>query len=137
MTGRSDSRPQHIAISDSSVDLREYRSRLAARLGDIRRQRLADEAEANQLPQLLRAIALARRDRDGGVSRRLRDHRDQLERFMTDAEDLIVSSIRANVIILARQLDEADPIVHQARRAAQRGRDAVDQINRALAEALS
>jgi hypothetical protein len=113
-------------------DAAEERERLASSLAAIRQQRRADEAQGNELPQLLRAIARARRDRDSGMSYRLRAHRDHLEKVFTDAEDLIFSVIEVKLFIHIRGLEPGDPLVHEARKAVRRGQDAIHQLNQDL-----
>jgi hypothetical protein len=113
-------------------DAGDERERLAMRLDAVRKQRIADEAQGGQLPQLLRAIVRARRDRDSGLNRRLRAHRDHLERVMSDAEDLVFTVIEVNLFIHARGLQPSDPLVHEARKAVRRAGDAIEKLNRDL-----
>lgn len=102
---------------------------LAARLKLLRKQRRDDEREADLLPQLLRAIALVRRDRDAGVSQTLRAHRAHLERMWTDAEDLIVTSLQVALRVELRGADDTDPVVHRARRALRQGQEALRALS--------
>jgi hypothetical protein len=90
---------------------------LTARLQDMRSQRIHAEREANQLPQVLRGIALTRRERDAGVSQQLRTHRAHLERVFADAEDLIVTTLRVALRTQLRGGDDSDPVVYRAHRA--------------------
>jgi hypothetical protein len=113
-------------------DAAKERDRLAARLRVIQQQRLADEVQGNELPQLCRAIVRARRDRDSGMSQRVRAHRDHLERVFADAENLVFTVMEVNLFIHVRGFEAGDPLVREARKAIRRASDAVDQLNRDL-----
>ena len=124
-------RPQQSGGLGVPVDMHSQHRRLATQLAELRRQRHTDEAEASRLTPLLRAILLARRDRDGCMSPRVRAHRAHMERVFADAEDLVFSVVQMNVLLHARGLDDADPIVHEARRVMSRASQAVDELSRA------
>lgn len=108
------------------------RAVLTARLAEVQRERHDAETVADELPQLLRAILLARRDRDAGMSPRLRERRAYLERVLADAEELLVALAEISVMTFARNLNEADPVVREARVAFQAGQEAVAELGRAL-----
>lgn len=105
---------------------------LTARLQTIRRQRIADEREADQLPQLLRAIALVRRDRDAGTNRQMLRHRAQLERLWADVEDLVITIARVAVRTQLRDVQPGDPLVHDARQALRRAQHAIQILGEAI-----
>ena len=105
---------------------------LTARLQTIRRQRIADEREADQLPQLLRAITLVRRDRDAGTNRQMLRHRAQLERLWADVEDLVITIARVAVRTQLRDAEPGDPVVHDAKQALQRAQQAIQILGDAI-----
>jgi hypothetical protein len=88
-----------------------------ARLRAVREQRKGGEHEAAQLPSLLRAIALVRRDRDAGASRVLLAQRAELERVHTEVEDLIFAVVRTAIRAYVRGDSGEDPVVRRAHRA--------------------
>jgi hypothetical protein len=127
--GRNLGRPKPGAARDADVENPRV---LTARLHELQLQRRDHEREANQLPQLLRGIAVTRRDRDAGVSQPLRAHRAHLERVWAGAEDLIVAAVRVAVRLELRGGDDTDPVVRRARRALKQSQDAL----RALSDGL-
>jgi hypothetical protein len=105
---------------------------LSARLTKLRAQRLDDEAQGAQLPTLLRAILVSRRDRDGGSSPKLSDYRASLERMWSDLEDLLAATARVAVWLHLRGEDEADPVARRARRAIEQSRTALREFAEAV-----
>jgi hypothetical protein len=108
---------------------------LAARLKDLRAQRLDDEAEAAQLPTLLRAILLSRQDRDAGSSPTLSEHRAHLERIWSDLEDLVATTARVAVRMHLHDADAADPLLRRAQRAIEHSRVALREFAEAVNQA--
>lgn len=72
---------------DGMGELVARRDRLRVELAELVEQRQAAEQVAQRMPGLLRAIAVVRRDGDGGGSAVLRRHRETFERLMGDVED--------------------------------------------------
>ena len=105
---------------------------LSAELESLQQQRRQHEREAEQLRQLLRGIALVRRDRDAGVSQPLRAHRAHLEHVWASAEELITASLRVAVRLELLDGDDSDPIVRRARRALRQGKDALQALSGGL-----
>jgi hypothetical protein len=95
----------------------ETAAELAARLKVLRAQRLDDEAEAAQLPTLLRAVLVTRRDRDVGCSPTLAEYREQLERIWSDVEDLVCATARIAVRTHLHRAHAADPLLGRVGRA--------------------
>jgi hypothetical protein len=109
-------------------------NRLRTQLEVISRQRVADEDEANRLPQLMRAILLNGRDRDAGVNQQLRGHRAHLERICADAEELVIASMQTAVRIHLHGGGDDDPVVQEARRALRHGQAALRRLSDAFLE---
>lgn len=108
---------------------------LSVRLKQLRAQRLDDEAQAAQLPTLLRAIALSRRDRDAGSSPMLSNHRAALERMWSDVEELVSVTAQIAVRLHLHGGDETDPLVRRARRAIEQSKAALREFAEAVNEA--
>jgi hypothetical protein len=108
---------------------------MAARLKQLRGQRLDDEAEAAQLPTLLRAILLSRQDRDAGCSPTLLEHRAHLERIWSDVEDLVTATARVAIRMHLHGADAADPLGRRARRAIERSQAALREFAEAVNQA--
>jgi hypothetical protein len=123
-------RPPHASESGQ-----ETAAELAARLKDLRVQRLDDEAEAAQLPTLLRAILLSRRDCDAGSGPLLAEHRAHLERIWSDLEDLVTATPRVAVRTHLHRADAADPLVRRARRAIEGSQAALREFAEAVNQA--
>jgi hypothetical protein len=105
---------------------------LSARLRTLHEQRLVDEREAAMLPSLLRAIASTRRDCDGKTSRKLRAHREQLERVWAETEDLLVTAARTALQAQQRGGNADDPLIRRAQRAIDASVQAVRQLSHDL-----
>ena len=101
----------------------------------MRARRLDDEAEAAQLPLLLRAILVSRRDRDAGSSATLSEHRAYLERIWSDLEDLVATTARVAVRMHLHGTDPADPLARQARRAIEHSQAALREFAEAVNQA--
>ncbi|GAB1692739.1 hypothetical protein [Krasilnikovia sp. M28-CT-15] len=112
------------------------RIQLRTELAQLRRQRIVDEREGARLDGLLRAIAAVRSDRDAGVSPRMRDQRDYLERVWADAEDVLMLALRVQLRIAQRGGDDRDPAVHRARRACAQANQALEHLSDAMGGTL-
>jgi hypothetical protein len=108
---------------------------LAARLKVLRAQRLDDEAEAAQLPTLLRAVLVTRRDRDAGCSPVLAQYRVQLERIWSDLEDLVSATARIAVRSHLHETDAADPLLRRVARAIEHSQTALGEFAEAVNQA--
>jgi hypothetical protein len=122
-------RPRTAPVCDTGA---ETVAALTARLKELRAQRLADEAAAAQLPTLLRAIMLSRRDRDAGSSPTLSGHRAALERAWSELEELITTTARVGVRLHLYGGEETDPLVRRAQRAIEQSRAALQAFAQAV-----
>jgi hypothetical protein len=106
---------------------------LTARLRALREQRIADDREGDLLEVYLRGIALARRDRDAGISPEIQSCRSGVEQAMAAAEELAVAQARLWTRVQVAQLGEADPRMRAAQRASEKAfRDALTAFADAL-----
>ncbi|MEU7906331.1 hypothetical protein [Actinoplanes sp. NPDC049118] len=99
---------------------------LRAELAQLRRQRIADEREGARFDGLLRAIAAVRSDRDAGLSPRMCEQRDYLERVWADAEDVLMMALR--VLLHTERLGGDDPAIARARRACEQANQAFSHL---------
>ena len=113
-------------VNDDGGAGRDAVQELTTQLRALREQRIADDREGDQLEVYLRGIALARRDRDAGISPEIQGCRARVEQAMDAAEELAVAQARLWTRVQVAQLGEADPRMRAAQRASEEAfRDAL------------
>jgi hypothetical protein len=113
---------------EGDADLDQLRADLQAMVSD----RVTAEREGERIDFVLRAIAVARRDRDAARSAGLLRHRALFEQLMRDVEDAAVGVSRLVVRLATLRAPEDSPVAREARAAGQQALDALQALAAAL-----